>query len=373
MPQAIALSKVPHPDLVRSCEVGDVSLFDNLFTIHPPAQLCVDCLDKRGMAPLHIAAGFGHAKIIDGLLAHGAKATLLTSHGISALHCAATSCKSGAALSRLLELDLPIDHQDEEHGLSPLMMAAHRGHAACVSILLRAGANHTLALPDGTIPPSWARKDARWLAAHNGHAKVEEVFAELVGGSSPAPPSLSEDLARRWSALGLDRVDGLLASALLVGCAALALAALLWAGHARSRRPREQTPAGWSKRDGPGLWPSRLGAVMRRLTGYAPWRSSDPQTSGGRRRARRRTSTRFTTQLFVETTTTRPAGSSDGSHGLLAECVICMDGLQTHALVPCGHQCICDACSESLTSELAPTCPACRAPVEQAIRVFKLD
>ena len=76
-----------------------------------------------------------------------------------------------------------MDQQDAEHGLSALMMNFRTVELAeCVAILLEAGATHTLTLPEGITPTTWAKRDARWLAAHNGHTKVERVFAELVGG-----------------------------------------------------------------------------------------------------------------------------------------------------------------------------------------------
>ena len=53
------------------------------------------------------------------------------------------------------------------------------------------------------------------------------------------------------------------------------------------------------------------------------------------------------------------------------ECVICMDGAKTHLLSPCGHQCVCAECAESLMERLVPVCPTCRTPCERAIRVFK--
>ena len=52
-------------------------------------------------------------------------------------------------------------------------------------------------------------------------------------------------------------------------------------------------------------------------------------------------------------------------------CVICLAAERSHALVPCGHQCICVACSALLfKTSSATTCPVCRASCREAIRIF---
>ena len=50
------------------------------------------------------------------------------------------------------------------------------------------------------------------------------------------------------------------------------------------------------------------------------------------------------------------------------ECVVCLEGQQTHALVPCGHQCICISCVQHVTTS---GCPICRTAVVATLRVFK--
>ena len=49
-------------------------------------------------------------------------------------------------------------------------------------------------------------------------------------------------------------------------------------------------------------------------------------------------------------------------------CVICIDTAKTHVLVPCGHACVCAACSEMLGDP--GLCPVCRSDVAMAMRVF---
>ena len=50
-------------------------------------------------------------------------------------------------------------------------------------------------------------------------------------------------------------------------------------------------------------------------------------------------------------------------------CIVCLEALRTHVLVPCGHQCVCEGCSSTLVR--TGTCPLCREPCQMAIRVFK--
>ena len=46
-------------------------------------------------------------------------------------------------------------------------------------------------------------------------------------------------------------------------------------------------------------------------------------------------------------------------------CVVCLEAQASHALIPCGHRCVCASCEEVLG-----TCPMCRAVKTSALRVF---
>lgn len=46
-------------------------------------------------------------------------------------------------------------------------------------------------------------------------------------------------------------------------------------------------------------------------------------------------------------------------------CVICLEEAQQTALDPCGHVCMCLACSAAVKD-----CPVCRAPIEKSLRIF---
>jgi Tfp pilus assembly protein FimV len=51
-------------------------------------------------------------------------------------------------------------------------------------------------------------------------------------------------------------------------------------------------------------------------------------------------------------------------------CVVCFDAAKDHLIVPCGHQCVCAGCAEQLTKTRTPTCPVCREPIQQTVKVF---
>lgn len=52
------------------------------------------------------------------------------------------------------------------------------------------------------------------------------------------------------------------------------------------------------------------------------------------------------------------------------ECVICMDTVASHAIVPCGHKIVCERCAPAAVA--GGRCPACRAEIQSAIKIFVL-
>ena len=51
-------------------------------------------------------------------------------------------------------------------------------------------------------------------------------------------------------------------------------------------------------------------------------------------------------------------------------CVLCLDAPKDHIIIPCGHQCVCEACAEKLKEARSPLCPFCRAPINSTHKVF---
>ncbi|VVB02184.1 unnamed protein product [Arabis nemorensis] len=52
------------------------------------------------------------------------------------------------------------------------------------------------------------------------------------------------------------------------------------------------------------------------------------------------------------------------------ECLICLKDEVSVVFLPCAHQVVCASCSDSFMGGGKATCPCCRAPVQQRIRVF---
>ena len=50
-------------------------------------------------------------------------------------------------------------------------------------------------------------------------------------------------------------------------------------------------------------------------------------------------------------------------------CVVCLSGDSTHALVPCGHVCVCGTCLGAVVGR-ERRCPMCRATVDSSMRVY---
>jgi len=51
-------------------------------------------------------------------------------------------------------------------------------------------------------------------------------------------------------------------------------------------------------------------------------------------------------------------------------CIICYTRPNTHAFVPCGHQCACGDCGSVIIHGCGATCPICRGTVTMAIQIY---
>ena len=56
---------------------------------------------------------------------------------------------------------------------------------------------------------------------------------------------------------------------------------------------------------------------------------------------------------------------TESAKHVFRECIICMAKPPSHVLVPCGHLCMCMACSVALEQ-----CPICRVHVQSTMRVY---
>ena len=53
------------------------------------------------------------------------------------------------------------------------------------------------------------------------------------------------------------------------------------------------------------------------------------------------------------------------------ECVICCEEASTHAMVPCGHHCVCQGCAKGFAEGKFNDCPICRGEVQKVIHIFR--
>ena len=53
-------------------------------------------------------------------------------------------------------------------------------------------------------------------------------------------------------------------------------------------------------------------------------------------------------------------------------CSICLDKPLTHAVMPCGHKCMCGDCADKLTSKVCPICKDEYIKVGQIYALLKL-
>ncbi|KAH7834063.1 hypothetical protein Vadar_012385 [Vaccinium darrowii] len=62
--------------------------------------------------------------------------------------------------------------------------------------------------------------------------------------------------------------------------------------------------------------------------------------------------------------------SSDKEVGYDRECLICLKDEVSVVFLPCAHQVLCANCNDDYGKKGKATCPCCRVPIEQRIRVF---
>ena len=64
-----------------------------------------------------------------------------------------------------------------------------------------------------------------------------------------------------------------------------------------------------------------------------------------------------------------PPSTDEGSPAAPLTCVVCFDEPVTHAMVPCGHLCICEACSDKVMAA-SKKCPICCQACNISMRIY---
>eukprot|EP00981_Chlorochromonas_danica_P008155 scaffold2028_cov181-Ochromonas_danica.AAC.33 len=54
----------------------------------------------------------------------------------------------------------------------------------------------------------------------------------------------------------------------------------------------------------------------------------------------------------------------------LSQCMVCYDRKKCIAFIPCGHCCLCEHCLSSVLNAKSDSCPVCRIPVREHIKIF---
>lgn len=154
--------------------------------------------DRRGLNPLHTAALFGRTDAVRLLLDHEASLEATAEHGWTPLHLAA--CRGHAdTVAALLERGAAVDPR-AANGSTPLLCAAEDGDPTTLRVLLNRGADVTLrgARFAERQPQGWT---ALHLAAWKGHAEAVVVLlranalhgALTDDGRSPADLAAAAD------------------------------------------------------------------------------------------------------------------------------------------------------------------------------------
>jgi ankyrin repeat protein len=94
--------------------------------------------------PLHIASRTGHAAVVKALLGAGADVKAATTTGVTPLHFAAMG-GSTEVIAALLDSGAEVDVKEPAWGQTPLMLAAAQNRVDAIGLLLKRGANPTVA------------------------------------------------------------------------------------------------------------------------------------------------------------------------------------------------------------------------------------
>jgi ankyrin repeat protein len=133
-----------------------------------PAEWAVDLLSPDGWTALHLAAFVGADDAVETLLALGASARIFgrAFEQNLPIHAAAAGRRIGKRAFEALAAATGDPDARQKQGYTALMIAASNGFDAACEVLLAAGADRAVALPDG--------KTAADIARERGHAALAE-------------------------------------------------------------------------------------------------------------------------------------------------------------------------------------------------------
>jgi ankyrin repeat protein len=140
--------------LFEACAAGEFDRVERLLA----SGAAANTLSDDGWTPLHLAAFFGHAKIVELLLSHGADvaARSRNSNGNTPLHAALAAnhkMVAGILIGRGADVDAP-----DAAGWRPLHLASANNNLDAMKTLIALGADVTAANAEGSTPLALARQ-----------------------------------------------------------------------------------------------------------------------------------------------------------------------------------------------------------------------
>jgi len=171
MSNLTALLKVPNLKI-------DVKGFHNMTPLHVAAAFghervvkmlleaghAPNVVDKNKFSPLHIASHLGKTKVVEELMAHGAQVDSESQNGDTALHLACYQDHRELAMMLVERYKAYVDSADKDH-FTPLHYSCRRGYLSLILFLLEKGADptsrnvyedtplHWFDSPSHTLPP----------------------------------------------------------------------------------------------------------------------------------------------------------------------------------------------------------------------------
>ncbi len=124
--------------------------------------------EEEGCTALHLAAELGRIEVVELLLQEGADVNAINDYHQTALHLAAeSSCEQEEIVRLLLEKGAHVNAKDIKNRNTALHLAARRGYAKVVELLLQKGAKSNVRAEEGNTPLeyvvsyNWASKDKK--------------------------------------------------------------------------------------------------------------------------------------------------------------------------------------------------------------------
>lgn len=157
-------------DLFEAAAVGRQGRVEEILAADPEA---VEATSPDGFSPLGLAAFFGHSRLVELFLAHGADPNRPSENAmkVAPLHSAVAHRGPAAALemARLLLANGARVDVVQAGGWTPLHQAAASGHEELVRLLRAHGADLTALSDDGRTPQQ--------IAEERGHRKLASTLA----------------------------------------------------------------------------------------------------------------------------------------------------------------------------------------------------